>query len=719
MSDYNDEQIAVHTIAHLASIFSLKETDHILPAERQDALWSACEIIGKALQIEMVKPVASSTPLSTHASLLAVARASQCRVRKVALKGRWWEHDNGPLLAFDQENRQPIVLLVAPSGNYMWVDSSTGEQQPLQPDHAQTLAQDGYMFYRTFPNESLTLFSLLRFVLEGQKRDIFRAAYLEGAASLLALLIPIGTGILLDNAVPNANISLLQQWLLGLLVSLFSMTLFEVIQTWVLMRLRFKTNAAIQAAVWDRLIRLPVNFFQRFSAGDLSMRASGVDSIQQSLTSATLSTTLNSIFSLFTLGLMFYYSTSLALYALGLLIILLVTMWLYAWVQLKYERIIQYLEGQLASLSLQFLTGISKLRVSHSEKRIFAVWAESFARKNRFSILSGLWGIRFTLFHGFIVLLGTLGLYGLLEMQSGQMSLGHFIAFNAAFGQFFAVALGLGSVLSTLIQLIPLYERIQPILMTLPEREKEGEDPGVLSGEIKLQSVSFRYNLDSPWALQDISLSIGAGKMVAFVGRTGCGKSTLFRLLLGFDTPNSGCILYDQQPLEQLNIRALREQFGVVLQNGTVLPGSIYETIVGSHPLTLDDAWEAVRQVNLAADIEAMLMGMHTLIAEGGKTFSTGQRQRLMIARALATHPRILFLDEATSALDNPTQRAVMKNLEERKITRVVAAHRLSTVTHADYIYVLDGGKIIQSGTYAELIAEKGLFALLVQRQLV
>ncbi|MDF3055616.1 MAG: bacteriocin export transporter permease/ATPase subunit, partial [Gammaproteobacteria bacterium] len=261
-------------------------------------------------------------------------------------------------------------------------------------------------------------------------------------------------------------------------------------------------------------------------------------------------------------------------------------------------------------------------------------------------------------------------------------------------------------------------ERIQPILTTQPELDKEGEDPGVLSGDIAIKGISFRYP-QSPWILQNFSLSINAGEMVALVGSTGCGKSTLFRLLLGFEKPDAGQIFYGEHVLEKLNLRALRKQFGVVLQNDTVLPGSIYETIAGSHPLTIEDVWEIIRQVNLAEDIAAMPMSIHTMMAEAGKTLSTGQRQRLMIARALATKPRILFLDEATSALDNPTQKIIMDNLEKLNITRIVAAHRLSTVVHADKIYVLEHGKIIQSGTYNDLMAEEGLFSTLVRRQLV
>lgn len=719
MFNQENDKIVTNAVAQLASILNIEENAEPITGEIQDALWLACHHLGKALGIDVIKPTTPTQSSTTYETLLSIAQASQFCIRKVALKGRWWEYDNGPFLAFDQETRQPFALMVDSSGHYEYIDTQTGARQPLTPEQAQTLAHDGYMLYRTLPDVKLTLFTLLRFALRGQKPDIFRLSYLQTSIGLLALLIPVGTGILLNTAAPNADMSLLGQWTLGLLVSLLSVATFSLIQELSFIRLRFKMNAATQSALWDRLLRLPASFFQRFSAGDLSMRVSGIDAIQQRLTGATLHALLSSIFALLALALMCYYAPILALFAFGLLLVILATMWLYAWLQLKYQRPILYLQGQLASFTLQFLTGISKLRVSHSEKRIFALWVEQFAQKNRLTLRASLLDIRFLLLRNLLFALGTIGLYAITGFYYiDKMSLGDFIAFNAAFGQFFAAMLGLGGIMSTLIQLIPLYERVQPILDTEPERDREGEDPGILSGDITFQAISFHYH-ESPPILQNFSLSIRAGEMVAFVGSTGCGKSTLFRLLLGFETPISGKIFYGDHELEKLNLRALRKQLGVVLQNDTVLPGSIYETIAGARPLTMEDAWEAIRQVNLTDDIKAMPMGIHTMMAEAGKTLSTGQRQRLMIARALATQPRILFLDEATSALDNPTQCAVMDNLEKLNITRIVAAHRLSTVIHADCIYVLEDGKITQSGTYTDLIGEEGLFATLVQRQLV
>jgi ATP-binding cassette subfamily C protein len=301
---------------------------------------------------------------------------------------------------------------------------------------------------------------------------------------------------------------------------------------------------------------------------------------------------------------------------------------------------------------------------------------------------------------------------------SPRMTTGDFLAFFAAFAQFLAAGLALSEAAVASLIVIPLIERAKPILNTLPEVDAGKIDPGELSGRIELNHLFFRYRSDMPLVLRDLSLSISAGQFVAFVGASGSGKSTIFRLLLGFEKPESGAIYFDGQDLSSLNLHAVRRQLGVVLQNGRVLTGDIFTNIVGSAPLSFDVAWEAARLSGLDGDIEAMPMGMHTMVSEDGGGFSGGQRQRLMIARAIVGKPRILLFDEATSALDNHTQAIVARSLDSLNVTRLVIAHRLSTVVNADRIFVMDKGRIVQTGSYSELIEQEGAFAELAKRQL-
>jgi ABC-type bacteriocin/lantibiotic exporter with double-glycine peptidase domain len=315
--------------------------------------------------------------------------------------------------------------------------------------------------------------------------------------------------------------------------------------------------------------------------------------------------------------------------------------------------------------------------------------------------------------------LASLVLFGVMALSlDPRPPIGALLAINAAFGQFVAAALALSEVLPALLLVVPAYERARPILRAAPEVETGQVAPGELSGAIAVDRVSFRYTADGPLVLDDVSLEFGPGEFVALVGASGSGKSTLLRLLLRFESPAAGAVFYDGHDLALLDARAVRRQIGTVLQSGRLMSGDILTNIVGASSLTVDDAWAAARMARLDEDIEAMPMGMHTIIGEGGSTLSGGQRQRLLIARAIVGRPRMVFFDEATSALDNRTQDVVTRSLEELAATRVVIAHRLSTVVNADRIYVLQNGRVVESGTYRQLMQQRGVFAGLARRQI-
>jgi ABC-type bacteriocin/lantibiotic exporter with double-glycine peptidase domain len=301
----------------------------------------------------------------------------------------------------------------------------------------------------------------------------------------------------------------------------------------------------------------------------------------------------------------------------------------------------------------------------------------------------------------------------------GAFRTGDFLAFIAAFASCVAGMLALSGALLTTLSVVPLYEQARPILQAEPEQSAGRSEPGALTGELEVQRLSFRYHAEGPLVLRDVSFQAKPGEFVAFVGPSGSGKSTILRLLLGFELPHAGAVYYDGQDLQGLDVSAVRRQIGVVLQSGRLMPGDILTNIIGSAPLTIEDAWEAARMAGLDEDVKAMPMGMHTLVNEGGSTLSGGQRQRLMIARAIVHRPRLLYFDEATSALDNRTQAIVSASLERLQATRIVIAHRLSTIHNADRIYAIQGGRIADGGTYTELMSRPGLFQDLARRQLL
>jgi len=540
------------------------------------------------------------------------------------------------------------------------------------------------------------------------------------AGGLLALLMPIMTGIIFDTIIPEASRNQMVQLAVILISVTIAQTLFQVTRGIALVRLEGRMDTRVQSAVWDRLLSLPVPFFRDYTAGDLANRSMGINAIRKMLSGVTLDAVLACIFSVFNLALLFYYDTGMALLALGLAMAMLLVTLLINFLQLRLQRPLMTLEGKNAGMLLQFITGIAKLRVSGTEDRALAEWARTITEKRKLGYKAGtLQNIQVT-FSGAFPIIASMAIFAwmVFKIKSGMMSTGKFLAFNAAYASFQTALLQMSNVVTTSLAVIPLFERAKPILSTLPEIDENKSPPGNLSGDFEAKSINFRYSPDGLLILKEVSIGIRPGEFVAIVGGSGSGKSTLMRLLLGFEEPEAGSIYYDGQPLDTLDIREVRRQIGVVLQNGMLMQGSIFENIVGQSGLTIEDAWEAARMVGIEEDIKAMPMGMHTMVTAGGGTLSGGQRQRLIIARAIVKRPPILFFDEATSALDNRTQAIVSESLERLNVSRIVIAHRLSTIINADRIYVLDKGEMLQCGTYEELMAREGLFAELAKRQI-
>ena len=538
------------------------------------------------------------------------------------------------------------------------------------------------------------------------------------------MFTPQITGILIDYAIPDANRNLLIQMGLGLLAASFGVMIFQLAQSFAILRLQTQVSYDTQAAVWDRLLKLKPAFFRQYSTGDLHNRVSAITQIRNRLSGSILRTLFTSLFSLLNLGLLLIYSFPLALVATAIALVAVIITTVSGMIARRKIRPLQQLSGEIFGLTVQLIGGVSKLRVAAAESEAFACWAKKYTQQVKLMLSTQLVEDILTAFNVMLPAVSSILLFGLAVSLIGQsegetgLSTGTFLAFNTAFGTFITSATRLSNTLIDILDITILWERAQPILQTKTEVDAHKYHPGKLSGQLKLDQVCFRYRQDSPLVLDRISLEAQAGEFIAIVGPSGSGKSTIIRLLLGFETPASGTIFYDGKDLSGLDIAAVRRQLGVVLQNGRIMSGSIWENIAGGAIVTQDEAWSALQMAGLADDVQAMPMGIHTIISEGGGNLSGGQRQRLFIARALVHKPQILLFDEATSALDNRTQAIVTHSLEKLGVTRVVIAHRLSTIRHADRIYVMQGGKILQQGSFEELAAEEGLFADLMARQM-
>ncbi|MEO0843302.1 MAG: NHLP bacteriocin export ABC transporter permease/ATPase subunit, partial [Cyanobacteria bacterium J06643_5] len=542
------------------------------------------------------------------------------------------------------------------------------------------------------------------------------------------MLVPVITGILIDYAIPDANRSLLIQMGLGLFAASFGIAIFQLAQTFIILRLQTQISHDIQAAVWDRLLKLKPDFFRQYSTGDLHNRVYAITEIRERLNGSILRILFTSLFSLSNILLLGFYSFNLSLIALaiGLSIITITT--ISSLIIRKKMRPLQQLSGDIFGLTVQLIGGVSKLRVAAAESEAFACWVKKYTQQVKLMLSTQFVEDIVTAFNAIVPILSSIFLFSLTvaitqQFQGQDFSTGTFVAFNAAFIIFIVSATRLSNTVVEILDITILWERTQPILQTKPEVDNNKFYPvklsGKISGKLKLERISFRYRENSPLVLDNITIKAQPGEFIAIVGPSGSGKSTIFRLLLGFETPESGTVFYDNQDLSTLNITAIRKQLGVVLQNGRIMSGSIWENIAGGAIVTQDKAIQALEMAGLSEDIKSMPMGIHTLVSEGGGNLSGGQRQRLFIARALVHQPQILLFDEATSALDNRTQAIVTQSLEQLGVTRVVIAHRLSTIRHADKIYVMQSGKIVQQGSFNELSAVEGLFADLIERQMV
>lgn len=722
--DRLNERVTAEALGELASSLGTQAATFFLEGK---PLLVAAGAVGRSLGVTIRPPARSQDLKRVKEPLEAIARASRLRMRRILLRDNWWSKDCGPLVAYTEEDNQPVALLPVSATRYEIFYPGDRTRFLVDANIASTLNPCAYMFYRSLPDKALQAGDLLRFVLKNRGKDLLIIVLTGIAATLLGMLTPQATAILIDNAIPDSDRGLLLQVGLGLLVAALGIAVFRLAQGFALLRVETISDASTQAAVWDRLLNLPVSFFRQYTTGDLQSRVTSISTIRRLLSGTTLITLVTSLFSLLNLGLLFYYSWKLALVAVAVAIITIAVTTFSGILLVRKVRPLLEIKGNIFGQTVQLINGISKLRVAGAQERGFAFWSKNYSRQIKLELSTQNIEDAVALFNTVMPTLTSAILFWftIQQLQEAQtagnigLTIGTFLAFNTAFGTFIKGATDISNTVTGALQVIPQWQRAQPILETIPEVDINKADPGKLNGRITVDHVTFRYRKDGLLTLDDVSLHAEPGEFIALVGGSGSGKSTIFRLLLGFEAPEDGTIYYDGQDLSGLDVDAVRRQLGVVLQGGQLTAASIFDNIAGGAHITLDEAWEAARMSGFADDVAAMPMSMHTVISEGGGNLSGGQRQRLLIARALALKPRILLFDEATSALDNRTQAIVSESLEKLQVTRIAIAHRLSTIHNAHRIYVLQAGRIVQQGTFDQLAATKGLFAQLMARQMM
>ena len=637
--------------------------------------------------------------------------------RRVHLGGKWYRNSMGPILAFRKDNDNSVALLPGPVFGYYYRDPDTGKTHRVNKANASQFSEEALCFYCPLPLKKLGVRDLLIYLAESLNTEDFVFYFvLALTVTLLGMLMTNITRALTGFVLESKDVPLLMGTAVFMISTVFASVLIKTAQQIMMTRISTKASVSMDAAIMMRIINMPPRFFRQYSSGELSTRYGAIGQFCDLLLGNVFSTGISALFSLLYITQIFFYAPSLSKTSLLIIAAGMIMSLISGLIQMRISRELMEKSSKESGLSFALITGIQKIRLAGAEKRAFAKWGHEYADVAALSYNPPMLTRVGTAISIGINLIGTIFLFFLAV--ENKVTPSEYIAFNSAYG---AVSASFGALTGAALSIAgigPVLDVARPILETEPEASESRSPVSHLSGNIELSEVYFRYDQNMPWVINGVNLKINAGDYIAIVGTTGCGKSTLVRLLLGFEKPDKGAIYYDGKDIANLDLHSLRRNIGTVTQDGTLFQGDIFSNIAISAPqMKLEDAWEAAELAGIADDIRAMPMGMQTQISEGSGGISGGQKQRLMIARAVAGKPKILILDEATSALDNRTQQQVAEALDRLGCTRIVIAHRLSTIKNCNRILVLNQGKIQEEGTYDELIAQNGFFAELIKRQ--
>ena len=645
-----------------------------------------------------------------------LCRPNGIMYRMVKLEKGWYRDAVGAMLG-KLKTGEIVALIPNRFGKYGFFDPNTQKRVRLGRKTQELLAEDAYCFYRPFPLKKIGIPDLIKHIFS--RKDISVTIYIFAMTlltTLVGMITPRVTKMLFSDVLESQSLQLLLAISVFSVCTSFSLLLIRGVKSLFTNRIGTQMDISVQAATMARVLSLPPSFFKKYSSGEITSRAQSINSLCTTIVQTFLSTGLTSLLSLLYITQVFIYAKELVIPSLCITLATIAFSVVSSVVQMKISKRQMELSSQMNGMTYQILTGVQKIKLSGSETRAFSRWLNHYTKEAEFAYNPP----KFILFNGIISaaisMIGTIVMY--FFAVKSNVSVADYTAFNSAYGMLSGAIMSVAGIALSAARIKPVLEMAKPIMDAVPEISDGKQIITKISGDIELSHVSFRYEENSPLVVDDLSLKIEPGQYVAIVGKTGCGKSTLLRLLLGFEKPQKGAVYYDGKDIETVDLRSLRKKIGVVTQNGKLFQGDIYSNIVISAPyLSVDDAWRAAEIADIADDIRKMSMEMHTVISEGSGGISGGQKQRLMIARAVAPNPKVLMFDEATSALDNITQKKVSEALDSLQCTRIVIAHRLSTIRQCDRIIVLDGGRIIEDGTYDELIAQKGNFYELVERQ--
>lgn len=682
-------------------------------------LYDTVNVYAKYMKLEVAPLSVIEDIYNYEYDIFDIARASDITFRRITIDKKQINNLQTPIIAFIEETKEPVIIIPYSAGRASIVSVAKGTSHTLTHEDIEALAGMGVCFYKSFPNEKLKIKDVFKFGFANVRTsEIVEISLMTLATTLTGMLIPFMNEQVFDHMIPNGEANEIIRISIIIIICIFANALLGIVKNRASFRLSSNVSYTISNATIDRVFKLPQSYIERNNATDLIIRASTMGDATGQLINGAISASLGLITSLLYLIRMHMKAPKLMWAAIIMILVTIVIIMLTGWGALKKEKAAVNEDMKAKNKLFQYISGIQKIRLTGAEDRVLYEYQLSNVEAARLRMK----GANYSNTRGMLMEVSatiySLVFFLIFILSDLKITIGEFSSFIASFGLFSGAVTNLASFMLSLVSGWPLLKMAEPIYQQEPEGVDCTAEIEDFKGDLEVKNLSFGYNEGEPLVLNDISFHIKRREYVGIVGKTGSGKSTLMRLLLGFEKPTSGKILYDGKDSAQLNMKSIRKQTGVVLQQGGMILGTIYENVAVANPkLTREEAYNLLVEAGMALDLERMPMGIDTMISEYGGTVSGGQQQRILIARALANNPVLLYFDEATSALDNNAQKTISDDLKKRNITRVVIAHRLSTVIECDRILFLDKGVIAEEGTYDELMAKKGLFYEMARRQ--
>lgn len=706
--------------SRLFNIYGRTELEEF-PVPNQE-LFDALKYVGQHEDIEFVKPN-HTEPTQVPLNLSDILDSSGVRARRVQLdtKKQWWRTDSHALLAFRSDNQQPVALIPGKLGRYRAFDPVTGKSSQVTQRYTTELSDEVWMFYKPLPNGEIHTADLIQLALRGSAWELLLLILLGFGSGLIKLTPALMLGFVANLILNNGNSTGLYPMLTMLIGIGILGLLLHILQRTVLMRVEARTTTRLEAAFWDRLMRLPPDVLQTISSGRLAMTGMTFQQVRDGLHGVVINSLLSVLFLLPIFGIIIFFDLEIGLILLGFSVVALAIGGYLGVRQISPFGRMNAAVRRVTGLLFEMVGGITKLRVENAEGSAFAMWAQEYRKQKRAELYQSKFQNHAKAFRSALPFLASAAfLVAVFFVGLQDHSISSFLVFYTIFMIFQYVVGRFAVSCREVAAILPALSQIKPLLVQASEVETAGEAVKDLRGHILFDHVSFRYTSDGPLILDDVTIRAKPGEFIAIAGESGSGKTTLFRLALGMVVPTAGAVYYDGRDLRHLNLRMLRRKIGAVPQSVRLHPQDIWDNLaIRQEGIETEDIWKIARAAKIEDEIKAMPMGMMTTVGSSGSVVSGGESQRISIARALLGNPRVILFDEATNWLDNKNQADIMHGFEMLTSTRLVIAHRLSTLEHADQIYVLQSGKIVQTGTFNELMEVEGVFKDLVKRQLV